>query len=339
MIVMLLKQLSYAIGGFNSYSIGLMRMVEDSLFGNLIFVDKARRLQMLRSTPENTSRFCTYLEEVTRAYEDFSSSTIAQLNAKLDKFEQLVSAEIPNLRNIYMEESIALKLAKKGSNKLKDDSFEEEPIFPKLFQFRRRPAKTFSFDIDDVASIYYPDYSELLFVQTNSNSIVVFDIFQKKVSFRFEEWPFKINKILVRRNLNFFKVVDPNKIRFLSVKDLKKNSEGKIDSSKRFLESSVMLEMDFRENLFSVEMIKNYFEDLEDKVWFYKDGIVDSYSLILENPKTYELYFFNFKNKQMAIQPDSPKRGNKRDYSLANLKRSVKEFKSKQSKKRQSENR
>jgi hypothetical protein len=337
MVVVLLKKLIYAIGAYNSYSVGLFKMIEESFFGLVIYVDEDKNLQILPNNSSQKGGQLDYLEQIKIIAEQFSKTTIEELNQKISFLEEIMNKEIPELKVMYLEESTPLKLAKQGMNELSSEvSFENENIFPRIFAYKRTEPNNSPLNIKNVDNICYPKASELLFVQTRDASIIIVDIIQRKICFKFTNWPFFIDKFLIKRNLNYFKVVDPNRNRFLTINDLKKNTDGRINKSENLMLSDVMLEEDLRDNLFSVEMIKNYFENLEDKIWFYKDGIVDSYLFVANDPKTGEIYFMNLKNRPSLIKEKQNARIFNREYSLSDLKKYSKELKKKKLEKNKS---
>lgn len=328
MIVILLKKLSYAIGAFNSYSVGLIKMIENSLFGMTIYVDQEDKLRILDGLDEENEN--NYIQNLKSIFANFSKETIEKVNDKIRNLEELMNSEIPELRELYFEEATPLKLAKQGCTELSSEiSFNDDQIFPKIIVYKSSKKESKDIIIDNISRIHYPECSELLFIQTKDFCTIILDISKRKICFKFVDWPFKISNILVRRNLNYFRVVDPNRFRFLTINELKKNNEGRINKSDPLILSNVMLEEDLRDNLFSVEMIKNYFENLEDKIWFYKEGIVDSYIFAVKDDDTNCIYFFNLKVKPTQEDAGGSIRLVKREFSLKNINSFTKELKKK----------
>lgn len=325
MVIILLKKLVYAIGAFNSYSTALMKIVERSLFGTVLFTDQASKLHVLDARSQAPQERFEYLSEISRLFQKLGEDTIRKINRKMATFEETLSQEIPSLKQMYLEESMPIKSSRKTSrNSSFIKSNDEDAIFPPLYEHAVDNQPKEGVTVADVVRVRYPEFSDLLFVQTKHNSVSILDMVERKVRFELTDWPFRIKNLLVRRNLNYFRMVDPTRNDLLRIKDLKKTNEGRISKSDVIRSSNVMLENDMRSNLSSLELIKNYFETLGSQCGFQKKGIVDSYSLVVETERDSNIYFFNFKNKPKSILPRSP---DLKVYSMKFLKDAVKKVK------------
>lgn len=322
MVVILLKKLAYAVGAFNSYSTALMKIVERSFFGTVLFTDRASKLHVLDARSKLAEEQLEYMPEVARLFQKLGEETISRINRKMALFEQTLSEEIPSLKQMYLEESISKNASRRASrhSSLKE-AIEEDVIFPPLYEHRSETRSGHTMTIADVARVHYPEFSDLVFILTKHNTVSILDMVERRVRFELTDWPLKIKNLLVRRNLNYFRVVDPTKNELLQIKDLKRTSEGRISKSDVIHSSHIMLENVMRSNLSSLEIIKSYFQDLGARSWFHKEGIVDSYSMVLESERGGEIYFFNFKDKPTTVLPKAP---DMKVYSMKFLKDALK---------------
>jgi hypothetical protein len=205
-----LKRLTYAVGCFNTFSSGLMTLLDQSLFGNSLYINSNNEFHLhpdfsLKELSESVDAM-SYLYQIK--YEQFhiSEMVFKEINIKLSKMEAMIIQEIPEIKSIYKESLAYFQSAIKLPQQIKLGRLADEVhIFPKLFSYRISKDSNSHFKLPNIVQMVYANCSELLLLKSINNSLLIFDLKTKQVSYSFKDWPFDLSKILIKRNLNSYK--------------------------------------------------------------------------------------------------------------------------------------
>ena len=291
-----------------------MTLIDQSLFGNSLYVNKKNEFHVQPDYPLNelsqeTGKM-SYLYQIKFEQSQISQLIFEEINNKLSKMESVVLQEIPQIKSIYKENQTYFQSAIKLPQQIKLGRLADTvTIFPKLFTYQIPQDSNSHFTLPDIAQMVYANCSEILLLKSVSNSLLVFDLKTKQVSYCFKDWPFNLNKILIKRNLNSYKSKLMTQKNFIRLSNFPKKIEILYEEEKKEeLESeNIILQKTLGNTLYSVKVTKEYFRNMKSQLWVTPEFQNDSYAIVLKDDLMDELLFFKLefcyknrtKNKNM----------------------------------------
>lgn len=297
----ILVQLTYAVGCYNSYTSGLMKLLENSMFRNSVYIDTMNNFYVIpdskNSSKDINNSSINYLTKIKNVQEQFSKTIIYGLNKKLRKMESILDKTLPEFQNSYRDQidefGSSLKVPKKGKkNSLK----EKKSIFPKLFVYKINNKNLQITKIENIRDFSYPHCSEMMLLQTTLNQLWIFDLINRQITKKIKNFNFSLSKVLVKRNLSGYQYkLMPQKNCIRLNEFLKKIEmvfyEDKKESSKS---DAVIFTKDVDSIIHSIKIVNEYFQKMEQHLWINPDFINESFSIIMANDEKNELLYFNY---------------------------------------------
>ena len=340
-----LKKLCYAIGCFNSYTTAMTKMLDNSMFGFSICLQKdeqsgLRKVKISRMKEDEQFEAeitpAMYLNKVRSRQIEIVEKIFKVINEKIRVLEAFLIKEIPEMVKIFQQEQI-LRVqntsTSRGSTRLPR---ETSGYLPRLYEYKPDPnihkPKRFKMNFTNIVAMRYSYCSHLLFFLNSENKLVVYDLFQQKISQEISQWPFSIKNIILRRNLNFYNSKSLLRVEFKKFDHYVSVEEEKGESAK------VVTEKDFENLAYIVLEMKDYFSNFSNNIWFHKRNKWDKYILVFQFHKKNQLFFFYFVYKFKELQEKKRRETLKnastasRGSSMVNLTRSVSLHKQKTSK-------
>lgn len=334
-IIRNVKKLEYSVGCFNSYTQALMKMLDQSMCGFSICLQRDkdaehRRVKVSRASKkgEDTSEggaSSQYLKGVREAQIEMSEKIFREINTKIQKLEEHFLREIPEIRKVFQQARLLL-LDKGTSDWASKRTLRTEPeIFPRLKEYSppKNVGKESQFKtllLANIVAMRYTYCSDLLFFLDSENRVVIYDLFQRRICHQFSQWPFRLRNLILRRNLNFYNSKSLLKVEFSKFDQFL--SRGSAAEGK----TGPVTAEEFHDLAFIGLSLKDYFSRFSDEVWFHKRGKRDKYILVFQFFKKRQLMFFNFVYKFTKLQKKTRNesiRTSQRGSSMVNLSRSV----------------
>ena len=334
-----LKKFSYSVGCFNSYTKALMRILDNNMFGFNICLQPENQVNSNKvkvsfkkdkeTSSLNTAR-STYLKKVRNSQLDMVNQIFREINKKIEKMEAYMIKEIPELKQIFQQTQLLLG---ENNNRRAARMQREEPnYFPRLFEYTisskiEKASQFKNMGFSHIVTMRYTYCSELIFFLNSDNTIIIYDLFQKKICQEINQWPFRIKDLIFRRNLNFYNSTSLLKVEFSKYEQFVDRNE----SSQTNLEG--VNQNDFQSLAFTSLSIKDYFIHFADEIWFHKRGKRDKFILVFQFEKKNQLFFFYFiyKYKKFELKDRNESIRNSKS-SMMNLSRSISLHKQKTSK-------
>lgn len=331
-IIRNIKKLAYSVGCFNSYTFALMKMLDQNMCGFSVCLQNEpnsdeRKIKVTRTKPEdeNSPASPRYLGRVRQLQLEMVQKIFKVINSKIAALEAYFLREIPEIRKVF--EQAQLLLLEKGQNQRKAKTrLREEPDYlPRLFEYQvgksvDKASQFKSMLMTNIRAMRYTYCSELVFLLDSDNTIVIYDLFQRRICHQLNQWPFRTRNFILRRNLNFYNSKSLLKVEFSKFDQFLQRG----DAHQK--EKRIVTQDDFHDLAYISLSVRDYFQRFPDEIWFHKRGKRDKYILVFQFAKKSQLLFFNFVYKFTKLQTkrrNESIRTSERGSSMMNLSRSV----------------
>lgn len=264
---------------FNSFTKNLAKHVDRSLFRTVISLSNNSNLKTKRLSGDSKAKDKVIIKFI-RFQSEFVNEILKPINARIEDLETRIEADFPDLPEI-----LALEKKNRSRSKCKNKKKSRQIDFnidylSKLFCFKETSTWRIEGKIkqNNVAKFKFCYCSDYLFLLTNDNSLIVFDVFEGCKLWTLSKFSGQINDFVLRRNLNVYssEYMIPamlNEMSMLIQRVIKGNSS--VVSAVDFLKSYISISYELRE----------VFEDFFLKTVLANWQIVDEHALALQFQK------------------------------------------------------
>lgn len=329
-IIRNIKKLGYSVGCFNSYTQALMKMLDQNMCGFSICLQNEKqsdqrkvKVSRTKAEDEGSPNGGDYLNKVRKLQMEMAEKIFRVINTKIATMEAHFLREIPEIRKVFQQAQLLLQ--EKVNNQRKARLREEPDYLPRLFEYKiganvDKPSQFKSMLMTNIRTMRYTYCSELVFLLDSENTIVIYDLFQRRICHQLNQWPFRIRNFILRRNLNFYNSKSLLKVEFSKFDQFLQRNH---DPDQQL---GPVTQDDFHDLAYISLSIRDYFIRFSDEIWFHKRGKRDKFILVFQFIKKSQLIFFNFVYKFTKLQikrRNESIRTSGRGSSMMNLSRSV----------------
>lgn len=274
-----------------------MEIIDQSMFGWAIFLKNegeigsqikmsSSNLEEISSKEKEGKNYHNFLQ---KQQELMGQKTFSVLNQKLVLLESILKNHVPGFDEIF-KLLIEEEISKIGGRRRQSSLPGDLPIeyFTRLFIYKKakKNKKIFQNIGENIVAIRYNYFSELMFLQT-TDSVIIYDLFQKKIYQIINGWPFRIKNFIIRRNLNYYTMKKTLNLSY-------KRYENFCVDYRSNIKIKEITETNIKEFIFEFRSITKYFKTFSNEVFFQKKDMVDKYVLVFQFFKSNKLCFFDF---------------------------------------------
>ena len=280
-----LKQVEYGVGLYNSFLEAFMVIIDRSLFGLSVFRNRSQSIKV-QSWPSGAPA----LDSLRKMQTGLSEEPVCKLNGQISEIEARLRMYVPDFREMKSQ-------FERKDNRTSILDLSAPPALARLRTYEPPSgARLAGLSKLTVRQMRFGYCSDLVFVLTGENHLVVYDVFQDAVCQRLENWPFAICGFLVRRNLNFY-VSDA--LLEHSVADFEDMMARRNFASSVLVDGASVCALELLE---FASTAKGYFAAFNRTHIFHKPSLRDEYVLVLQMGGRGQLFYIVFAHHGRQIE-------------------------------------